>query len=66
MSSTTLQTDTPAPRARRSRLPRIVGRHLFLSVVVACMLVGGGLRLLATGSAAAAGSGPQSTACAAK
>jgi hypothetical protein len=40
MSSTTLQTDTPAARARRSRLPRIVGRHLFLSVVVACMLVG--------------------------
>jgi hypothetical protein len=66
MSSTTFGTETPAPRAARSRLPRFVGRHLFLSVVVACMLVGGGLRLLATGSAAAAGSGPQSTACAAK
>jgi hypothetical protein len=45
---------------------RLVRQHLFLSVVAVCILLGGGLRLLATGSAAAAGSGPQSTACAAK
>jgi hypothetical protein len=45
---------------------RFVRQHLFLSLVAACILVGGGLRLLSTGSAAAAGSGPQSTACAAK
>lgn len=43
-----------------------VRQNLFVSVVAACILVGGGFRLLATGSAAAAGSGPQSTACAAK
>jgi hypothetical protein len=59
--STAVETEAPLVRRRP-----FVRQHLFLSVVAACILLGGGLRLLATGSAAAAGTGPQSTACAAK
>ena len=62
MTSTVLeQSEVPEVKQRR-----FVRQHLFLALVAACLLVGGGLRLLAAGSAAAAGSGPQSTACAAK
>ena len=62
MTSTVLgHSEVPEVKQRR-----FVRQHLFVTLVAACLLVGGGLRLLATGSAAAAGSGPQSTACAAK
>lgn len=62
MTSTVLE-HSEAPEVKRRRFVR---QHLFLTLVAVCLLVGGGLRLLATGSAVAAGSGPQSTACAAK
>ena len=62
MTSTVLE-HSEVPEVKRRRFVR---QHLFLSLVAVCLLVGGGLRLLATGSATAAGSGPQSTACAAK
>jgi hypothetical protein len=61
MSSTVVE--NPVPEVKRRRFVR---QHVFLTIVAVCILLGGGLRLLATGSAAAAGSGPQSTACAAK
>jgi hypothetical protein len=62
-----LEIDAGTPAVARTRLPRALREHAFLSVVVACLLVGGGLRLVPNSTAASSGSGsPASTACAAK
>jgi len=51
----------------RRRIPRVLRRHVFLTAAVVAVLVGGGIRFIPIGSAAAAGSGAGSgsTACAA-
>ena len=57
--------------AVRTVVPRAVRAHAFLSAIVVAVLLGGGLRLVSTNTAAAAGSsasgqGAASTACAAR
>jgi hypothetical protein len=51
--------------ARRPRFPRALRSHAFVALVAAGVLLGGGLRLLPTSTASAAGSSGASTACSA-
>jgi hypothetical protein len=59
--------DSPSPAAARTRVPRALRDHALLAAVIACLLIGGGLRLVPNGTAASSGSaGAGSTACEAK
>ena len=65
-----LEIETGAAAVRRV-VPRAVRAHAFLGAIVVAVLLGGGLRLVSTNTAAAAGSsasgqGAASTACAAR
>jgi hypothetical protein len=55
-----------ATKLARRVIPRTLWVHPFLSLLVAGVLLGGGLRFLPTSSAAASSAGSGSTACAAK
>ena len=63
-----VSTDAGPTEAPRRRVPRVVRAHAFLTAAVVAALIGGGIRFVPIGTAAAAGSGSGSgsTACAAR